>query len=435
MTDFDDPFGPVDPRQRPRPGAGRRGMPDTGGVRPSELATVEVGAMAPSSRDWLGLGLNPLVRAASPLLLLIGQLRGSPTPMDASGLRRQALEEIRRFEEQARAAGVQHETVLPARYALCTALDEAVLSTPWGVQSEWFHRQLLVQLHGDAWGGEKYFDMVDRAVEKPERHIDLLELLYLGLALGFTGKYQREDRGQEQLADLQRDLYRRIREYRGPAPSELSLQWRGVEDRRHRLIRYVPWWVVASAGLAVIAVMFGVYYSKLADQSAPLHLQLGRIGIGDFAVPPPAPALPGPTLKQLLARDKQTSALRVEERGAQTIVTLSGPNVFESANATVNPAYEPVLDSVARALNQVPGRVLVRGYTDDRPIQTVLYPDNFALSAARARSVVEALSRVLENPARLTSTGLGKQDPVVENKDAGSRARNRRVEIVHNRGS
>src|SRR4051812_29097375 len=131
MTDFDDPFRPLDPTHRPRPGAGRRGMPDTGGLRPADLPPLESEAIPSSSREWLGMGLNPLVRAASPLLLLIGQLRGSPTAMDVAGLRRQALDEIRQFEEQARAAGVVHEIVLTARYALCTGLDEAVLSTPW----------------------------------------------------------------------------------------------------------------------------------------------------------------------------------------------------------------------------------------------------------------------------------------------------------------
>ena len=114
------------------------------------------------ARALLGIGLNPLVQAASPLLLLAGQLRDSVTPMDVAGLRRHALDEIRRFEEQARASGVPNEVVLAARYALCAALDEAVLSTPWGAQSEWAQHPLLVALHREAWGGEKFFEMLDR---------------------------------------------------------------------------------------------------------------------------------------------------------------------------------------------------------------------------------------------------------------------------------
>ena len=171
-----------------------------------------------SARAFLGLGLNPLVQAASPLLLLIGGCAAPRRRWTSSGLRRHALEEIRRFEERARASGVRNEIVLAARYALCAGLDEAVLSTPWGAQSEWAQHPLLVALHREAWGGEKFFEMLDRISADPARHIDLLELQYLMLALGFTGKYQMLERGHEQLADLQQSLYRKIRASAGPAP-------------------------------------------------------------------------------------------------------------------------------------------------------------------------------------------------------------------------
>ena len=135
------------------------------------------------------------------------------------GLRRHALEEIRRFEEQARAAGVPSEVVLSARYTLCAGLDEAVLSTPWGNQSEWAQHPLLVALHREAWGGEKFFEMLDRISQDPARYIDLMELQYLCLAFGFAGKYQVQERGQEQLP-------------RGPAASSIarSASYRGQAD-------------------------------------------------------------------------------------------------------------------------------------------------------------------------------------------------------------
>ena len=82
------------------------------------------------------------------------------------------MDEIHKFEERARTAGIANETVLAARYALCASLDEAVLSTPWGAQSEWAQQTLLVALHREAWGGEKFFEMLDRISRDPARHID-----------------------------------------------------------------------------------------------------------------------------------------------------------------------------------------------------------------------------------------------------------------------
>jgi type VI secretion system protein ImpK len=435
MADSDDPFLPSDLTHRPRPGAGRRGMPDTG-PKTGPVRVVDVEPISDAARASLGLGLNPLVQAAIPILLLTGQLRSAPAAMDVAGLRRHVLEEIRRFEEQARGAGIRNEIVLAARYALCAALDEAVLSTPWGAQSEWSQHPVLVALHREAWGGEKFFEMLTRISADPARHLDLLELQHLILALGFTGKYQMLDRGHEQLQDLQHNLYRTIRGLRGPAVPELSLRWRGLEDQRNRLIRYVPWWVVVAAAVAVLAVAFVYYQSQLSTLAEPLYGKLAHIGIEDFDVPPPAAPVKGPTLKQLLAPEEAAGSLSVEETGGRTLITLHGADLFASGSASVNPAYEATLDRIAAALNKVPGRVRVVGHTDDQPIKSFQFHDNYELSRERAVSVATVLKKTIDNPARLTWLGVGSSEPRYRpESDPENRARNRRVEIIHLRES
>jgi len=157
MPQIDDPFRPADATVlRPRPGAGRPGAafpPPPRWQAPSAPASEPLPSSSPEN---LGTGLDPLVRAASNVLLLAGRLRGTLSAPDVAGLRRHALDEIYKFEERARSGGAANETVLAARYALCATLDEAVLSTPWGAQSEWAQQTLLVQLHREAWGGEKF---------------------------------------------------------------------------------------------------------------------------------------------------------------------------------------------------------------------------------------------------------------------------------------
>ncbi|MEO6236908.1 MAG: type IVB secretion system protein IcmH/DotU [Vicinamibacterales bacterium] len=435
MADSDDPFQTSDLTQRPRPGAGRRGMPDAPVLKSGAVRAVEIEPISDSARASLGLGLNPLVQAAIPLLLLTSQLRAAPAAMDVAGLRRHVLEEIRRFEDQARGAGVRNEIVLAARYALCAALDEAVLSTPWGSQSEWAQHPVLVALHREQWGGEKFFEMLTRISADPARHLDLLELQHLLLALGFSGKYQMLDRGHEQLQDLQQDLYRTIRGLRGPAAPELSLRWRGLQDQRNRLIRFVPWWVVAAAAVAILAVTFVYYQSRLSTEANPLHAQLAQIGIQDFAVPPPAPPVAGPTLKQLLAPEEAAGALSVEESGPRTLITIRGGDLFASGSASVNRSYEATLDRITKAINSVPGRVMVVGHTDDQAIKSLQFHDNFELSRERAVSVATILKKAIDNPARLTWRGVGSSEPRYRPEAAPeNRARNRRVEIIHLRG-
>ena len=373
----------------------------------------------------LGFGLNPLVRAATPLLLVIGRVRGASS-IDVADLRRLAMAEIRSFEENAAEAGVRNEIVLAARYALCAALDEAVLSTPSGAQSEWAPHPMLVALHREAWGGEKFFEMLDRLLADPARHIDLIELQYLIIALGFTGKYQMIARGLDQLADLQRNVYRIIRTHRGAAPTELSLRWRGLEDRRSRLVRYVPWWVVVAAGLLVVAGTFIFYYTQLQRLADPVQGTLAAIGTKRTPPPPPPPE--APTLKKLLTDLIARGVLTVDENGGESVVTLNAANMFASARATVNPVHRQTLNRIADELNKLPGTVIVIGHTDDQALRSLDFRDNYHLSQERAVEVARILQERLKDPSRVTEMiGRGPDVPL----DPQNRDRNRRVEIIH----
>jgi type VI secretion system protein ImpK len=382
-------------------------------------------------------GLSPLVQAASPLLQLAAHIRGTLGTPDVVALRQLASEEIRRFEAQARQSGLANEVVLAARYAICAALDEAVLSTPWGGQSEWSQQTLLNALHREAWGGKKFFEMLERISKDPTRYHDLMEVQYLCLAFGFAGQYHVQDQGATRLADIQHETFRRIQPPDAAAPRELSLRWRGVEDRRNRLVRYAPWWMVAAAALALLAGTFAFYYAVLGNAASPVQAALAQVGEEDFkgAAPPAAPSSE-PRLKQLLGDDERRGALSITEEGGRTRIILTGRDLFKSGSAVPNSAYDPMLTRIADALNQVPGRVLVEGHTDDQPLQSLQFSNNVELSQARAVSVARLLQRSLTNPARLETSGVGSSQPLYRPESLPeNRARNRRVEIIHVRGT
>jgi type VI secretion system protein ImpK len=117
-------------------------------------------------------------------------------------------------------------------------------------------------------------------------------------------------------------------------------------------------------------------------------------------------------------------------------VTLLAPDLFASGSADVKADYEDTLRRVAVALNQVPGRVLVIGHTDDQPLRVLRYRDNFELSRERAVSVAALLQQTLDNDARITLTGVGSTQPLYRpESEPENRARNRRVEIIHLAGA
>jgi type VI secretion system protein ImpK len=440
MPEFDDPFKPPPDAtvMRPRPGrrpaaeplASPSSVPSPAPRGPLPVPAARVEPIPEAAREFLGAGLNPLVQAASPLLVLAGQLRGTLSGPSVGAFRRHVLEEIRRFEERARASRVPNEVVLAARYALCAALDEAVLSTPWGAQSEWAQQTLLVALHREAWGGEKFFDMLGRIIEDPARHIDLMELQYLCLAFGFAGKYQVQAQGHARLAEVQQDLYRRIREYRGVPRPELSLHWEGVKDRRNPLIRYLPWWVVGTAVLVVLTGAYVTYSTLLRRAAAPVKVALANLRSDAFNTAVAAPPSPI-TLRSLLQKQETSKAIDIADQGGRTTITLSAGDLFASGRADVNPRYRDLLREIAVEINKVPGRVLVVGHTDSQPVRSFRFSDNLDLSRARANAVVGILRETISNPARLEANGVGDSQPI----DPVNQARNRRVDIIHVRGS
>jgi type VI secretion system protein ImpK len=445
-TGGDDPFRPANATVlRPKPGAGKRtpaaAPPPAPSTTPPPPRRTPPASAAPAAAGAAlehvpAQGLNPLVSAAVPLLLMVGGMRGSTIQGDVPALRRQALEEIRRFEENARSAGIANEVIIAGRYALCAALDEAVLATPWGAHSDWAQQTLLNTLHREAYGGEKFFEMLDRIAQDPQLRIDLIELQYLCIALGFTGKFQLLEQGQARLAQTQHDIFRRIRTVRSAPEPELSLHWQGVEDRRNRLVRYLPWWVALTAALAVMAGTFLYLKYRLDRQADPIYASLAQMGSeSEVATPayPEATAAPaGQTLHELLRDEETRGTLRIEDSGALTRVTLTAPALFASASAALDPRYNQTLHAVGAAIEQVPGHVVIEGHTDDQPLRSFAFRDNYELSRARAESVRKILATEVKNPGRLEILAVGPSKPrYLPASSPENRVRNRRVEIIH----
>jgi type VI secretion system protein ImpK len=378
--------------------------------------------------------VNPLVQAAVPLLLLAGRLRGQIAPADIEGLRRQALQEMRSFEDRARRGGIPPEDVLAARYALCTAVDEAVLNTPWGAQSGWATQSLLVTFHREASGGEKFFQILDRVSGEPQRYLALLELLYVCLSLGFEGKYRLDPQGNARLAEVRQNLYRRIESLHEGVEPELSPRWKGVEDRRNAVLRFVPLWVVAAACAVILLGGYIFFDSRLGARAEPVNVALAGVGLESLDTPPAVVSAPPSGLRELLAPQIASGQVLVEEAGGRTAITLAVPDLFASGSTRINTRHEALVHEVGAALNKVPGRIVVIGHTDNQPLRSFQFKDNYELSRARAAQVAQLLGTEVLDRTRVETAGKGSLEPRYQPPDLPeNRARNRRVEIIHRR--
>ncbi|NEV63357.1 type IVB secretion system protein IcmH/DotU [Thiorhodococcus minor] len=445
MTD-DDPFlspGDAGPTViRPIPGGRRAPGMAPGAASP---APAPAPAGAPPSFQKIGevpVNLdNPLVACAVGLLTVAAQLRGTQSHPDPDGLRDGLTRQVRDFETCARAKGLVDAVVLPARYVLCSLIDESVLDTPWGSHSVWSNRGLLISFHNEAWGGEKFFTALDRLLAYPAGNLHLLELMYLCLALGFEGRYRVREGGHGQLERVREQLYQTIRAQRGEPEPELSPHWQGVTQKRDPLIHQMPLWVFASIAALILLALFAYFTFALNRESDPVYLSLGNLdkGLPTLTDRPrtPIPGVipvdepPGPpplTLRILLADEIAANKLEVVDRAQGQVVIIRGDALFASGSSAVRSQYIPLLKRIAEALAQLPGAVLVTGHSDSVPIKTLRFPSNWHLSQARAENVRDLLVEVAGNPSRFTAEG--RADTELRVPDKPKDARNRRVEVM-----
>jgi type VI secretion system protein ImpK len=215
--------------------------------------------------ETFNVGMNPLVAAASELLSEVVRLKSGDIPQDMAALHEHLTQVLKTFEARALHNGAENSQVAGARYVLCTALDEAVVTSGWGDETEWSQMSLLSRFHQETFGGEKFFQLLDRLSKNPVKHLPMLELMYLCLSLGFEGRYRVQTRGVQELEHIRDAVFRQIRQLRGDAPRELSPHWEGLSNPRRSLVRIVPGWMVVGFTLVCLVVMYSGFAWVLGE--------------------------------------------------------------------------------------------------------------------------------------------------------------------------
>ena len=318
---------------------------------------------------------------------------------------------------------------MAARYILCTLLDEAAASTPWGGGGAWGRYSLLAMFHNETWGGEKVFQLMAKLAENPAANRDLLELIYAALCLGFQGRYRVVEGGSAQLEAVRERLAQILKKERGDFAQPLAEHWRGQAVKRRPLLSWLPLWV---SGAVAAMLLLGVYWLLafgLNGVSDPVYGQIQSLRLLPPTTVVAAPA-PKPRLAQFLISDIKAGTVAVRDEIDRSVITIRGDGLFEAGSATLSADREVLMGRIADALAKVPGRVLVTGHTDNQPIRTVRFPSNWHLSEERAKAVRTILAARGVGAERIGAEGRAEGEPIVANDTPANRALNRRVEIT-----
>lgn len=158
----------------------------------------------------------------------------------------------------------------------------------------------------------------------------------------------------------------------------------------------MPLWACAALTGFLASLLFIVLNWRLGDATSPVLASIYQTNLPQVTIGNPAPAAPPVlSLKSFLRKEIAEGLVVVRDEAQQSVVILKGDGLFNSAATSVRPAYIPVIDRIAKAMNGVSGKILVTGYSDSQPIRSARFASNWELSLARAEAVSERLQNIL----------------------------------------
>lgn len=412
--------------------------------QPHPFVAPQRHAMAQDDVPPLGVPMrvrNPIMAAAARMLALAAAILAERQVTDPAGLMLRASAEAKAFEKTLTLLGLSTEDNARARYAVLATVDDIVQNLPGGMNSDWARQSLVVQSFGQSFGGDQFWTILDDMLARPAAYRDLLELYHACLAAGFQGRFRVSPDGPQQLGARMTAIHAALSDIRARPENDLVPSWQG----RPTPARKAGWLskaLLAGGALLVLLVVVFVGLKLLLDsRDDEAYRTLHQV------IPPPSATIgravadvPAPVSTQferIRSRITQPCIDSFDDGATIRLVITACPAIggplFDKGAAEIAPAYEPVISNAGRALADEPGRIAVIAHTDADPIRGMLranYPDNKALSDARAANARALLEAVIGDPSRLTAAGRGDREPIDRSDTAEAKARNRRVELI-----
>ena len=139
-------------------------------------------------------------------------------------------------------------------------------------------------------------------------------------------------------------------------------------------------------------------------------------------------------LKQL---SELTQALRkdginaeVVDHGTQVILRIGSDNIFVPGSAQPTKKALAYFLILCDRLKDSGFKIDIVGYTDNTPIHSSKFANNWELSAYRALNILRYFIHCGYDKKLLSAEGRGEYDPIAPNDTPQNRAKNRRVEFV-----
>ena len=382
---------------------------------------------------------NAMMAKAGPLLALLASVRAGRARASLPDLHGKVSGMIASFDQEMRGK-YPEEYVRRANYALAATADDVALNLPeqGGDAAEWARRSMVVRFFGENIGGDRFWKLLEEMIARPAEFRDVLELYHACMASGFEGRYRVMPDGKRAHQEMMQRAYVALEHPKQLSMIELSPMWKGQPTGLRKVGFWTPM-IFAAAGASLLLLLAYIGFRViLAQTGAPAMAALRDISpdeplrLSRVAPAPPAPPANQQTarLRTFLAPEIEQKLVTVVEDPSTVRVRTTVGQLFKSGSDQLDPERIPLFERIAKAIETEPGPVRVEGYTDSDRVSSVAFPDNVALSQARAETVAGLIRQHLSNPGRVSLEGYGDAQPIASNSNAAGKAQNRRVEVV-----
>lgn len=147
---------------------------------------------------------NSILRVSSDLLSLIISVKRMQCPTDLYTFRAGIKHAITELKYRIAALDYPPSVADKTCFLFAVMIDEQILHSSWGDEAGWENQTLVSELFNIKNGGEQFYIIAERALLQPVLLVDLLELIYIMLKMGFRGRYRTK--GKDQLTALMKRL-------------------------------------------------------------------------------------------------------------------------------------------------------------------------------------------------------------------------------------
>lgn len=163
---------------------------------PSLFDDGQIGAgSTPPSQAKISQATN-LVDLMHDGFYIVFLIKNQYLPGNPENFRAKILDQLNRFEQQAKKLQFSAEDIHDAKYAYCALLDETIVTQQdpsfFNLQNSWLISPLQLSLFGSQLAGYQFFDVLEHIRSRGKDRLATLEVFHYCLLLGFQGKYRIE---------------------------------------------------------------------------------------------------------------------------------------------------------------------------------------------------------------------------------------------------